>query len=291
MGSICNKPEIIIEDIILETKPNRNIILETKTTEEPSSPSSSRNSICSSDTDIVLPIEKKPTIPKSKFFRSKTDESKHKTLEIFLLESNTILESSKQKITPYEVNGKQHNPEDSFNFGREASENHISFPDEKMGAKQFKVKYNEDYDYYSIKDLCQGTGLFVHVNGRKVIEDKNIFCFGNNQMLVSLDTETNCLIINFMKGEYEGKEVKINPEEMTYVEFGRTRSADFTFKDAGVSRNQCSFVYSNYTWSLYDGKPGQPSTNGLWFLANKYVNIQNGLLFKTGTSTFVARVY
>jgi len=249
--------------------------------------------MCSVETDShVQEAEKKPAV-KSKFFRERslTSNSKPKTLEIHLLDSKVLKEGTSIKITPDEINGQRHNPDDSFHFGREQEGNDYCFPEEeKMAEKQFKIKYNESSQSYSIQDYFKGTGLFVHINGREMISS-TIACFANNQMIVSVDNETNMLHLQFLKGEHKGRLHKINPLEITMVGMGRSKKSEITFRDPNVSRNQCTFMYENHTWYMYDGIPGQPSTNGVWLLANKSVNIKNGLIFKTGFSTFVAKVY
>jgi len=249
------------------------------------------DSLASDDTNEV--VQQKPILPKkSKFFKKKSAPlQEYKKLEIHLVDSKVLKQGEKITITPHDINGVKHNLEDSFTFGREDETNDFNFPtDDKIGTKQFKIKYDESYNSYTIRDCYLGTGLFIHINGRQLIEDNHIICFSNNQFAVSIDNK-NCLKIRFIKGEFKGREIKIDPEEMSFVSLGRSKKSHIVFDDVNVSRFQCTFVYDDYNWFLYDGKPGQSSTNGIWLLANKPVNMKNGLLFKTGYSTFVARMY
>jgi hypothetical protein len=58
---------------------------------------------------------------------------------------------------------------------------------------------------YKIKDSSQGTGLFILVNGRQLIDCNYIICFANNHIVISVDQQTHFLKLFFLKGEYENK--------------------------------------------------------------------------------------
>ena len=41
-----------------------------------------------------------------------------------------------------------------------------------------------------------------------------------------------------------------------------------------------SFKYETDNWVIYDGNGSKESTNGTWMLANEYVEITDGMVFK-----------
>jgi len=232
---------------------------------------------------------------KSKFYKPKSSSNqgtpivRPKQLELSVLESHVLRQGTAIKISPDEIDGKSHDPDESFLFGKD-SLNDYSFPnDDKMGNQQFKIKYKPCENEYYMKDCHSGSGLFTQLFGRQIV-DKNVIFFGNTQLIVSSD-EDQILKIQCFKGEYQGRCTEVFPHEKTYFTLGRSRNCDIVFKESNTSRYQCTFIFENGTWFIYDGKPGGPSTNGVWILANKYVQIKNGLIFKTGLSTFTARVY
>ena len=51
------------------------------------------------------------------------------------------------------------------------------------------------------------------------------------------------------------------------VRIGRSKSVEIVYKDDSVSRIQCTLLFENDEWSLYDGyldNGNKGSTNGLW---------------------------
>jgi len=287
---------------------NGNVLTEELLHPEPITPKSSNNSSFSSCTFSTIeqnngviytlqsqqdqtekrPIKSKFYVPKSNSTKDMTTASRPKRLEFTVMDSQIMNVGTTIQIKPDEINEESHDLDKSFNFGKDET-NDYCFPDgERMGSKQFTVKYKPIKNEYFIKDSYIGTGLFMHITERQAIT-KNVICFGNTQFLASCNNQI--LKIQCLRGEYEGKCIEISPTEKTYVKLGRSKNCDVIFNEPNASRCQCTFIYENGDWFVYDGKPGVPSTNGVWLLANKYVCIKNGLIFKSGLTTFVARVY
>jgi len=286
MGSTCNTKADLAEELVLDSA----------VLSESCRSSFTICSISSLETQQGEPQETTRKLPtKSKFYKQKLSSAqetpivRRKLLDLSVLDSQVLRQGTTIKITPDEINGNPHDLEESFVFGKDSS-SHYSFPnDEKMGDQQFKIKYNPCKNEYFIKDSNTGTGLFTQLVGRQIV-DRNVICFGNTQFFVSCD-EDQILKIQCFKGEYEGRCTEVFPHENTFFKLGRSRNCDIIINETNTSRYQCTFIYENGTWFVYDGKPGGPSTNGVWILANKSVQIKNGLIFKTGLSTFTARVY
>ena len=56
-------------------------------------------------------------------------------------------------------------------------------------------------------------------------------------------------------------------KEKNKITIGRSKKADVICNDESVSRTQCTLIYENNSWNLYDGfldNGHRGSTNGLW---------------------------
>jgi pSer/pThr/pTyr-binding forkhead associated (FHA) protein len=70
-----------------------------------------------------------------------------------------------------------------------------------------------------------------------------------------------------LQGPYVNKEFVFYSNIKDMIRIGRSRTAEIMYKDDSVSRVQCSIIFENDLWVLYDGEPDQiikNSTNGLW---------------------------
>ena len=141
-----------------------------------------------------------------------------------------------------------------------------------------------------------------------------IISFGNDHMMITKDDNSNKLKIKFLKGDYEGRYswfyfriVFINPVVLPIVRFGRMKEAEFVFNSDKISRIQCTWLLNlKLVWYLkicvglymmeYQGHLvlmvyGKLYCMIIRLLANKYLPVQNGMIFKTGLSTFAAKIY
>jgi pSer/pThr/pTyr-binding forkhead associated (FHA) protein len=66
----------------------------------------------------------------------------------------------------------------------------------------------------------------------------------------------------------------------------KNNEIDFTFEDEDVSRKQCVISFEENNWYLVDGDGIKNSSNGTWFFPEKYYNINDGLIFRIGTTIF-----
>ena len=66
----------------------------------------------------------------------------------------------------------------------------------------------------------------------------------------------------------------------------KNNEIDFTFDDEDVSRKQCVISFEENNWYLVDGDGIKNSSNGTWFFPEKYYNINDGLIFRIGTTIF-----
>ncbi len=72
-----------------------------------------------------------------------------------------------------------------------------------------------------------------------------------------------------MQGPYINKEFAFNANVKDQIRIGKSRTAEIIYKDDSISRVQCTIVFENDYWVLYDGQKDQTiknSTNGLWYV-------------------------
>ena len=98
-----------------------------------------------------------------------------------------------------------------------------------------------------------------------------------------------------MKKEIKS-EYTFSSKKQNIIKIGRKRTCDIAFtKDDRVSRIQCTFLFDNNEWVLYDGeiderKTFHNSTNGLWKLITEKVIIYNLMEVKLASTTIICYV-
>jgi pSer/pThr/pTyr-binding forkhead associated (FHA) protein len=84
-----------------------------------------------------------------------------------------------------------------------------------------------------------------------------------------MDSKNKLIKIDFL--QYEGQ--KIFPEQTfcsrdkKLIRIGRSKKAEIIVNDNSVSRIQCTLVFEDDQWILYDGvnnNSKKSSTNGIW---------------------------
>jgi len=219
--------------------------------------------------------------------------TKHNKLDIICLNSKAPNQIKKLAITPNSINNRQYNLKLGHIFSQMDMEN---AHDNELASnlKQFEVTYNENCNEYRIKDYFNGTGLFVAVNDRFLINSEYIISFLNSHFLCYHIRETNQIKIRFIQGFYENMEFAFDPRIKPIIIIGRCPESDIVLdNDESISRVQCTlfFDHEHNNWYICDGYPGKPSTNGLWYLARKEIPIFNGMMIKNGHSTFIAKLH
>lgn len=81
------------------------------------------------------------------------------------------------------------------------------------------------------------------------------------------------------------------------IKIGRQPTNDIFINDKLLSRVHChiKLVYDpmnneKYDWIIYDGKKGQPSTNGAWLYINQDLPIYDGFTFKSNQTAIICHV-
>jgi len=66
------------------------------------------------------------------------------------------------------------------------------------------------------------------------------------------------------------------------------KNINLSFPDESISRLQCTLFYEFPYWYITDSDGNNSSTNGTWLLADDYVNIYSGMIFRAGLTSFEA---
>ena len=217
--------------------------------------------------------------------------SQRKRLRLEILESQVLSPGSELLITPSGLEGINHRPSDGIVYaGSSDTDCDLVIKDDStlMGRRQFMVYWKEGTCY--LKDMGEGSGTFVRVNGSTTVSSGSIVSFGDCHMLVLVEDTT--LVLKQLTGEKIGQELPFLPSSSPVL-IGRAASCAVHFPDKCLSRYQCSFVYDpqTQTWKLYDGLNScKPSSNGTWVLHKEGTELVSGLVFKSGSTVFKASI-
>lgn len=190
-------------------------------------------------------------------------------------------------VTPNSINNKLKKLGERFYFGREDKysnkQNDFNFNDESIGVRQFDLSYNKEKNKFYVVDNKRGTGLFVKIKTKIAVSQDMIVSFCASHMILQIENDRKIIIFNiilasradnkivkirFLQGPHQNQEWSFNSRDKKLLRIGRSKSAEIVYKDDSVSRIQCTLLYEDSSWVLYDGSFEDTglkiSTNGLW---------------------------
>lgn len=229
-------------------------------------------------------------------------------------------------ITPNSINGVMKKLGDKFAFGRNSGLNSLpnsllgslpsfvgkmndyNFLDESIGPRQFEISYSIEKGKFFIVDNKRGTGLFVKIKQKVVVDHDMIVSFCASHMILQEEPEVyhpeNKIIkIKFLQGPHQNQERTFNSKDKKIIRIGRSKQAEVIYKDDSVSRIQCTIVFEKGEWNIYDGyldNGNKGSTNGLWYyyhydfyrlLASNKLEMSDDMILKTGNTTLQIKLY
>lgn len=212
-----------------------------------------------------------------------------KRLRLEVMESRVLLPGSEFLIAQNGVEGSLRRPRDgNVIVGSEETDCDVVIKDEEglMGRRHFMLFWQGEVCY--LKDLGEGAGTFIRVNGSCPLTSGCIVSFSDVHILVLLEGST--LLLTPLTGDKMGKESSFLPDSSPIL-VGRTPTCTLQFPDKSLSRSQCSFAYDAQTasWRLFDGLNScKPSTNGTWVMNKEPTELAAGVVFKAGSSLFKA---
>ena len=85
----------------------------------------------------------------------------------------------------------------------------------------------------------------------------------------------------------------INRGELRGLKLGRIKAhdIDIDFNDESVSRLQTTIFYDGNNWYICDGDGNKGSLNGTWYFAEDYSTIDEGMIFRAGSTTFISHLF
>ena len=197
---------------------------------------------------------------------------------------NSIISKYKQLNINYERGS-------TISFGRDQNCDYI-INDNSISPIQFFINYNEDKKKFYIKDNLSGTGTFVKLTKEIIIKQNMIISFCVDYMYFDIKnlkknlTQINIKFLNKFNNSEKQSEISFTNNEYNYFSIGRSDICNYQYNDDSVSKVQCTLIYQNNNWYIYDGLYNEYdkklSTNGLWLLTKDGIGLKNKMIIKTG---------
>ena len=130
-----------------------------------------------------------------------------------------------------------------------------------------------------------------------ILKNNSIFSFSSILISVKIDLNVNnfgsTITLKILYGINQNNEYVFNSSEKLLIRIGRskTNDIDIDFNDESTSRLQTSILYENNNWYIVDGDGNKKSLNGTWFFADEYITINEGMIFRAGTTSFKAHLF
>ncbi|OMJ81919.1 hypothetical protein SteCoe_17508 [Stentor coeruleus] len=162
----------------------------------------------------------------------------------------------------------------------------LPYNEKGTGKRQFMIQYNKEQKKYFIKDMGEGLGTFIRIDGPIKLYDSYVFVYGDCHMVVYIINQT--LKLKFIEGPKADSIYEFNPDDSP-IKIGRMDDCQIKIEDSGLSRYHCMVYYDKY-WILKDGDGNKNSTNGTWIFAEKFFEILDGMMIRAGETLFKAQV-
>jgi len=99
------------------------------------------------------------------------------------------------------------------------------------------------------------------------------------------------LSLEVLFGENEPRKISFDSRVNNIIRIGRLQNneTDVVFADEDVSRKQCVLFYEENNWYINDGDGENKSSNGTWFYPERFFNINENLIIRMGTTSFLCK--
>ena len=99
------------------------------------------------------------------------------------------------------------------------------------------------------------------------------------------------LSLEVLFGENEPRKISFDSRVNNIIRIGRLQNneTDAVFADEDVSRKQCVLFYEENNWYINDGDGENKSSNGTWFYPERFFNINENLIIRMGTTSFLCK--
>ena len=254
-------------------------------------PQSVDNDMIPQTTDIKIPAMKIPI----DIIQTK------KQLQLTIIESKYLPEGRTLMINPGGLVGSERNAQDGvtiFGVSNVESVNDFNFPEEEsnIGKKHFEIKYYLAADDYKIKNLS-GSGLYIKISKKTLLRNYSVFSFSNilisTKIAPDISGDYSVITLIVIEGSNNGIEVSFDSRAKQVIKLGRIKAhdIDIDFNDESVSRLQTTIFYDGNNWYICDGDGNKGSLNGTWYFAEDYSTIDEGMIFRAGSTTFISHLF
>jgi hypothetical protein len=171
-----------------------------------------------------------------------------------------------------------------------SAKNDYGINDTNIEEKQFEIIYNSILRKYYLNDIADGNGVFYKIASTIIINEDDtkdegmVVTFCN--CYVKFEIKDNTIVVTFFENGCWNRSYVFAPKDKE-IKFGRSKIANVIINHKEVSRIQFTLSYENDKWVLYNGyidenKKHLLSTNGIFVQVKKRVEIEEGIVFKTG---------
>ena len=135
-----------------------------------------------------------------------------------------------------------------------------------------------------------------------MLENGDLFSFSNFLIEVKIDiiseeindrniVTATLLSLEVLFGENEPRNISFDSRVNNIIRIGRLQNneTDVVFADEDVSRKQCVLFYEENNWYINDGDGENKSSNGTWFYPERFFNINENLIIRMGTTSFLCK--
>lgn len=154
-----------------------------------------------------------------------------------------------------------------FSFGKD-NKNDCVINDDSLGKFQFHINFLNQKFY--IIDNLNGTGLFVKINNHLIIDHDIIVSFGADHMYIQCKQCEGGKDVRVKFCQNKRLQCHYSSNQKRAITIGRNKKCDIHYQEDSVSKVQCTLIYNNNDWILYDGalnhNEQRCSTNGLWYI-------------------------
>ena len=130
-----------------------------------------------------------------------------------------------------------------------------------------------------------------------ILKNNSVFSFSSTLICVKINLNINnfgsTISLKIIHGTNQNNEYSFNSNDKVLIRLGRlkTNLIDIDFNDESTSRLQTSILYENNNWYIVDGDGVKKSLNGTWFFADEYITINEGMIFRAGSTTFKSHLF
>lgn len=142
----------------------------------------------------------------------------------------------------------------------------LSAEDPELGKTHFVIEYSPSHESFLIKDLGDGNGTFMKINGSHLLHDGDVLALGQSYAGVQIRSQDtgSMLTLRFYEGPRASEMFSFGSND-EIIKIGRVEDCTVQIDDTSLSRYQCFIRHLAATgWLVCDGDGKRKSANGTW---------------------------